>query len=180
MCVPVGGCCPLWFGGAGGLVVCWRRAAWGGHCPIVGWWLGCWCGGVHVCVCCLEADAPMVCLVCWLFGGLVVGGVCGVWFWRVGVCGVLLRVLHPLWLCVCVGDVVCWWPCMCVPERLLPPVGWWCWCVGGVLPGALPPIKGWCVGDVVCWCPCMCVHEWVVAPLWCWWCWWCDAWGKAP
>ena len=110
MRVPVGGCCPLWFGGVGGLVVCWWCAAWG-HCPIVGWWLGCWCGGVHVCVCCLEADAPMVCLVCWLFGGLVVGGVCGVWCWCVGVCGVLLRVLHPLWLCVlvmwCVGDNVC-------------------------------------------------------------------------
>ena len=45
--------------------------------------------------------------------------------WYVGVWGVLVRVLHQLLLCV--GDWVCWCPCMCVPEGLLPPL----W-VGGV------------------------------------------------
>ena len=55
---------------------------------------------------------------------------------------------------------------MCVPEGLLPLVGWWCWCVGGVLPGALPPLRFGvlvmlCVGVHVCVC-----MKGVVAPLW--------------
>ena len=54
---------------------------------------------------------------------------------------------------------------MCVPEGLLPFVGWWCWCVGGVLPGALPLVV-WRVGDVVWWCQCMCAHEGLLPPLW--------------
>ena len=30
--------------------------------------------------------------------------------------------------------------CVCVPEGLLPHVVWWCWCVGGVLPGGIAPL----------------------------------------
>ena len=69
---------------------------------------------------------------------------------------------------------------MRVPVRLLPLVGWWCWCVGGVLPGALPLVV-WSVGGVVCWFSCMCVPEGML-PLVVWWCWcgWCDAGGNAP
>ena len=54
---------------------------------------------------------------------------------------------------------------MCVPERLLPLVGWWCWCVGGVLPGALPPFK---VGVLVVWCVGVhvCVFLMGCCPLW--------------
>ena len=56
------------------------------------------------------------------------------------------------------------------------------WCVGGVLPGALPPLR---VGALVVWCGgvnvCVCMKG-VVAPcgLVVLVCWWCDAWGNTP
>ena len=59
---------------------------------------------------------------------------------------------------------------MCVPEGLLPHVVWWCWCVGGVLTGALPPL--W-LGVLVMWC--VNVNVWVFlrgcCPIVVWWCW---------
>ena len=69
-------------------LVCWWCVAWGiAPCGLV---CGCWCVGVHVCVCCLGADAPMVVLV-------VLGGV--------GVGSLLPEGAPP---CV-VGVLVCWW-----------------------------------------------------------------------
>ena len=63
----------------------------------------------------------------------MLGGVCGV--------GVLVLVVccsgrAPI--AAGVGELVCRCPCTCGPEGLLPLVVWWCGCVGGVLPGALP------------------------------------------
>ena len=63
--------------------------------------------------------------------------------WRVGVLVVcFLRVPLHYW-CDGVGYLVCWRPCMCVPDGWLLPlcglvvlvVCWWC--VGGVLPGVI-------------------------------------------
>ena len=78
------------------LFVCWLCVVWRAL-PIVGWrfevlvwWYTCMCvlrGG-----CCPHVVVGV--LVVWWFGGLVIGGVCGVC--GVGVCGVLLG--HPLWL----------------------------------------------------------------------------------
>ena len=67
VCVSLlGDVAPLWFGGVGGLVVCWWCAAWG----IAPLWVGGWGVGVVVSmyVCCMGA-APW-CF--WCVGGLVV------------------------------------------------------------------------------------------------------------
>ena len=103
----------------------------------VGWWFGCWCGGVNVCVLPGWGAAPWCVLVCWWFGGWWCVVLC------VGVGGVLLG-YYTLVFCVLVswrgGAHVCVFLRGCCPI-----VGWWCWCVGGVLPGALHSC------GVVCW-----------------------------
>ena len=170
MCVPDGWRLPLWLGGV--VCVCWWCAAWG-HCPL---WVGglrCWCCGIHVCVCCVGAAAPMLLLVCWWFGGLVIGcAVCGVGVFALVVCCLGITPV-VVW---CVGVLVGWRPCMCGPEGLLPPFVWWCWCVGGVLvvclvvcwwcvAGGVAPLRfgvlvSWCVGAHVCVCLRGCCPLW--------------------
>ena len=71
MRVPDGcGCCHLWFGGVGGVLP-------GGvaPCGLVVWGVGV---VVPMCVCVDWGCCPMVLLVAWWFGGMVIGGVCSV------------------------------------------------------------------------------------------------------
>ena len=117
-------------------LVCWWCVAWGiAPCGLV---CGCWCVGVHVCVCCMWADAPMVVLVvlvvfpegapplcglvCWCVGGVCHDGPTPLWF------GVLVVLVVLVGLVGLVGLVVCWW---CVAWGVAPcGLVCGCWCVG--------------------------------------------------
>ena len=80
-------------------LVCWWCVVWGiAPCGLV---CGCWCVGVHVYVCCMWADAPMVVLVVLVVVGCSLKGPhpCVVW------CGGVLVV------CVMMAPPLCGWWC---------------------------------------------------------------------